>query len=76
MQSRNQVQNVSTRLAECGHSTLGGSEKCDDGNKIDSDGCDSDCRIEPGYACMHYEPPYYPCGAYSSRYTPVSMSVS
>jgi len=53
-----------------------GGEECDDGNTMALDGCDSTCQIEPGYACMHYEPPYYPCGAYSSWCTPVSVSVS
>jgi cysteine-rich repeat protein len=62
--------------ASCGDGTLGGSEECDDGNTMALDGCDSTCQIEPGYACMHYEPPYYPCGAYSSWCTPVSVSVS
>jgi cysteine-rich repeat protein len=26
-------------------------EQCDDGNLIDGDGCDSHCRVEPGFQC-------------------------
>lgn len=27
-------------------------EKCDDGNKIDGDGCSKKCSIEDGYSCF------------------------
>lgn len=32
-----------------------GAHECDDGNTIDGDGCDSKCRIEPGYKCHKQE---------------------
>ena len=35
----------------CGDGILAGSEACDDGNKIDDDGCGSTCATEPGWAC-------------------------
>jgi cysteine-rich repeat protein len=30
--------------------------ECDDGNRIDKDGCTSDCRIERGYKCRGGSP--------------------
>ena len=27
-------------------------EECDDSNLVNSDGCDSSCKIEEGYACL------------------------
>lgn len=37
-----------------------GSEKCDDGNQIDGDGCSKSCKIENGYQCPT---PNKPCNA-------------
>jgi TonB family protein len=31
----------------CGDRLVEGSEQCDDGNKVDGDGCSSTCRLEP-----------------------------
>ncbi len=35
----------------CGNGLLDDGEECDDGNSEDGDGCDSNCRIEPGWHC-------------------------
>lgn len=35
----------------CGDSKIGASEKCDDGNKKNGDGCDSDCQVESAWWC-------------------------
>lgn len=35
----------------CGDGVRTGSEKCDDGNDIDHDGCSSDCKVEPYFHC-------------------------
>ena len=36
----------------CGDSLIDGTDVCDDGNKIDFDGCSSDClRVEDGFQC-------------------------
>jgi fibro-slime domain-containing protein len=36
----------------CGNRTIEKSEACDDGNKVDGDGCSADCtQIETGWAC-------------------------
>lgn len=37
--------------AECGDGLLDKSERCDDGNVKNEDGCSLDCIIESGYAC-------------------------
>jgi cysteine-rich repeat protein len=37
---------------DCGTSTLELGEHCDDGNRAAQDGCNSDCRLEPGYLCL------------------------
>ena len=31
----------------CGDGIKNGEEQCDDGNKLDGDGCDSNCQVEP-----------------------------
>ena len=36
----------------CGNGVLEEAEVCDDGNQINQDGCDAQCRIEPGWNCM------------------------
>jgi len=35
----------------CGNGVLNAGEQCDDGNRIDRDGCSSRCLIEPSYKC-------------------------
>ncbi|MCG8554107.1 MAG: DUF4215 domain-containing protein [Proteobacteria bacterium] len=36
----------------CGDGVLAmGSEQCDDGNRLDGDGCSSACMLEPGWRC-------------------------
>lgn len=40
---------VCTRL--CGNAVSDPDEQCDDGNLTEGDGCDRDCRVEPGYVC-------------------------
>jgi cysteine-rich repeat protein len=35
----------------CGDGFNMGINECDDGNKIDKDGCSSNCRVERGYKC-------------------------
>lgn len=39
--------------ALCGNGMVEFGEACDDGNVLDSDGCDSICEIERGYACSN-----------------------
>ncbi len=38
-------------LTECGDGLRQGSEECDDGNIVSSDGCSSNCIVEAGFAC-------------------------
>ncbi|MCP3170034.1 FG-GAP-like repeat-containing protein [Myxococcus qinghaiensis] len=46
------VDAVETSLrAVCGDGVLGGFEVCDDGNQLSGDGCNSVCKLEPGYTC-------------------------
>ena len=35
----------------CGDAIVGGSEQCDDGNTVASDGCSDHCALETGYTC-------------------------
>lgn len=35
----------------CGNGEVEGAEECDDGNRLDGDGCDPSCRIEQGWSC-------------------------
>ncbi|CAK74202.1 unnamed protein product (macronuclear) [Paramecium tetraurelia] len=47
-------------VTKCGDNILAGSEQCDDGNKIDKDGCNSRCEIEKEFICKEsscYVPP-------------------
>ena len=39
------------RPALCGDRVLSDGEDCDDGNRIDGDGCGSDCTVEAGARC-------------------------
>lgn len=38
-------------LSDCGNAIVDGPEQCDDGNRINSDGCNAACRLELGYVC-------------------------
>ena len=38
-------------LEVCGDGVNLGTVECDDGNKLDGDGCSSDCRVELGFQC-------------------------
>jgi fibro-slime domain-containing protein len=43
----------------CGDGKVTPDEACDDGNRVDGDGCSSNClSVEPGYSCS---PPGMPC---------------
>lgn len=35
----------------CGDGLIAGSERCDDGNLDEGDGCSENCTLEPGFAC-------------------------
>ncbi|MEO0423956.1 MAG: choice-of-anchor J domain-containing protein [Pseudomonadota bacterium] len=37
--------------AECGDALLDEGEACDDGNRVDGDGCSSFCEVEEGFTC-------------------------
>jgi cysteine-rich repeat protein len=37
---------ASTTYVNCGSGTIGPGEQCDDGNRVDGDGCDATCQIE------------------------------
>lgn len=40
-------------FSACGDGTLVASEECDDGNRLNGDGCSDLCKVEPGFAsCM------------------------
>ena len=39
---------------ECGNGVRHPYENCDDGNHLNNDGCDSECRIETGWVCLDY----------------------
>lgn len=48
---------ASAVAVSCGNGRIdaysdGGAEACDDGNKVDGDGCSSTCTIEAGHACL------------------------
>lgn len=36
----------------CGDGNIDADEECDDANRSDNDGCDSNCRTEPGFNCQ------------------------
>jgi cysteine-rich repeat protein len=42
------VDDVCVVVVLCGNGDLDDREECDDGNGVDSDGCDNDCTISPG----------------------------
>lgn len=37
--------------SECGDGKTEGDEECDDSNRVNWDGCDSSCNVEPGWTC-------------------------
>ncbi|CAK86549.1 unnamed protein product (macronuclear) [Paramecium tetraurelia] len=39
---------------QCADAKYSNNEECDDGNKIDGDGCSSSCQIEPYWFCNNY----------------------
>ncbi len=39
------------QVALCGDGRLAAEEACDDGNRLDGDGCSPDCQVEPGWEC-------------------------
>ncbi|KAF4659197.1 hypothetical protein FOZ61_004908, partial [Perkinsus olseni] len=39
----------------CGNGVVYVDEECDDGGRVDGDGCDHDCVVEPWYACFQLE---------------------
>lgn len=43
--------NFSGCVEICGDGFNFGMYECDDGNLANGDGCDSKCRVEPGWAC-------------------------
>ena len=43
-------------LSVCGNGIVEGNEECDDGNMIRGDGCDLECRVEPGFICSKANP--------------------
>ncbi|GBF95024.1 hypothetical protein Rsub_07525 [Raphidocelis subcapitata] len=38
-------------LSNCGNGMVEGSEECDDGDRLDGDGCSATCRVEQGWTC-------------------------
>eukprot|EP00163_Fabomonas_tropica_P022558 TRINITY_DN3931_c0_g2_i1.p1 TRINITY_DN3931_c0_g2~~TRINITY_DN3931_c0_g2_i1.p1 ORF type:complete len:1617 (+),score=367.48 TRINITY_DN3931_c0_g2_i1:65-4915(+) len=40
-----------TVAESCGNHIIEANEECDDGNQSNGDGCDSKCRVEPGWFC-------------------------
>eukprot|EP01025_Chloroclados_australasicus_P038518 TRINITY_DN3971_c0_g1_i12.p1 TRINITY_DN3971_c0_g1~~TRINITY_DN3971_c0_g1_i12.p1 ORF type:complete len:674 (+),score=86.20 TRINITY_DN3971_c0_g1_i12:241-2022(+) len=50
---------MQTKRAEvgvCGNGVVEAGEQCDDGKKGGGDGCDDNCRTEPGYYCNNLSP--------------------
>lgn len=43
-------------LGRCGDGVMQAGELCDDGNRVNGDGCSTACRIEEGYACVGVSP--------------------
>lgn len=37
----------------CGDGINLGTVECDDGNLLNTDGCDEECKVEEGYYCIH-----------------------
>jgi cysteine-rich repeat protein len=50
-------QNISNKsrlevVNSCGDGRRLGNEECDDGNRVNFDGCSSVCKVEPGFKCI------------------------
>ena len=43
-------------MHHCGNGILEATELCDDGNRVNGDGCDDNCRIEKDYVCTLTSP--------------------
>ena len=41
-------------LEKCGDGLYLGNYECDDGNKVNGDGCDENCKIEKNFICTHH----------------------
>jgi cysteine-rich repeat protein len=39
------------QVGECGNGMVEGVETCDDGNRMDGDGCNPHCQLESGWSC-------------------------
>ncbi len=50
---RNPLDPTDDRLPTCGDGAIASNETCDDGARIDGDGCSSFCVIEPGFTCAN-----------------------
>jgi cysteine-rich repeat protein len=46
------VGSPSTCTEICGNYFITISERCDDGNLVDGDGCSAGCEVEPGWLCV------------------------
>jgi cysteine-rich repeat protein len=45
-----------SRCTGCGDGKVQQNEQCDDGNRLEMDGCDPRCNQEPGWICSNGEP--------------------
>ncbi|CAD8133190.1 unnamed protein product [Paramecium pentaurelia] len=45
--------NLKKCITKCGDLIVADKEQCDDGNKINNDGCNSQCEIEQGFTCYN-----------------------
>lgn len=43
---------ISTSVGSCGNHRVDQGEGCDDGNLANGDGCNANCQVEPGWACV------------------------
>ncbi len=48
---------ISACQSACGNGHLEPGEECEDGARVDGDGCSSECRVEPGWTCDETVPP-------------------
>ena len=47
---------ASVTVSLCGDGLVLSGEQCDDGNRLDNDGCTTTCQIEIGYTCSSAQP--------------------